>query len=797
MSPEKIEKSDVEFFFNKYKHNIDQIFYLERKLINESYNYEKWEKLLTQNSNLTREYNKENENLIEEYLRPVIISPEKVNPEVLETYLRHILFFLFENNIDYQLSQDLPQSVLKNAENFNSLIQFEANLCLGISHTIYVDSTEKETYKYFQKALEIYPTYESAPDENTKVHISFAYCYALLMFVLYRSKNYKEFLNCYDHFERGIRKASKDVYRKMWGPTADYNFHIDLILRHFKTYGIMMGGLSNFALNPEAVDFVEQDSSANVLKNWLFSEYKIEEEEDYINPMIFTYYNRMIYENGSLSLKEYENLLLDEFNQIKKNPFIYSEMCFPQDDDPVDPQFARVLDKMKIFSRAFTSTYIFLPELIRITNDSTLKKMIIDMILRYFENSKYSSKGFICDNFLLEIIQKIADYFDSTEEFCSFIHTIFIHKQISTANHLSMLSNIVSLCTKKLIEKTPEIFILPDEFKTVEEVKENSEKILSFMKNAAILHDIGKLSCSNLINLHFRKITSAEFSIIKNHPQKGTEIIKNIDYLQKYSDIILGHHKYWNGSAGYPDNFEILFSKYKNYISLISICDSIDTATDSIGRNYCEPLTFDEICIDLEKDNNFKYNQKIIKEILSDKELLEELQYITEKGRNFISYKTYQKFILPNKNFSEEDEKSIIEYSKKYRVEIEKFYEKCFPNKKDLILTHITEFLESSNSLTFILTDKKKNIFGLLNGSIITSLEDEKKYFQINEFLVLPEERRKGLGSNILNNVILKLKEDGILKLKINVSSEFSASSFFWIEGFVPSKQTAMEKSLI
>ena len=43
MVPEKLEKSDVEFFFNKYKHNIDQIFYLERKLINESYKYEKWE----------------------------------------------------------------------------------------------------------------------------------------------------------------------------------------------------------------------------------------------------------------------------------------------------------------------------------------------------------------------------------------------------------------------------------------------------------------------------------------------------------------------------------------------------------------------------------------------------------------------------------------------------------------------------------------------------------------------------------------------------------------------------------
>ena len=143
MAPEKLEKSDVEFFFNKDKQNIDQIFYLERKLINESYNYEKWEKLLTQNSELTREYFIENEKLLDDFLRPVIISPEKLNPETLETYLRHILFFLFENNIDFHLAEDLPKSVLKHADRYSDLIQFEANMCLGISHTVAINSTEQ------------------------------------------------------------------------------------------------------------------------------------------------------------------------------------------------------------------------------------------------------------------------------------------------------------------------------------------------------------------------------------------------------------------------------------------------------------------------------------------------------------------------------------------------------------------------------------------------------------------------------------------------------------------------------
>ena len=87
----------------------------------------------------------------------------------------------------------------------------------------------------------------------------------------------------------------------MWGEGADSAFHIDLILRHFRVYGIMMAGLSGFSLDENAPDFQEQLVSVNVLKNWLYSEFKLEEEESYINPMIFTYYYRDLYSNGQIS----------------------------------------------------------------------------------------------------------------------------------------------------------------------------------------------------------------------------------------------------------------------------------------------------------------------------------------------------------------------------------------------------------------------------------------------------------------------------------------------------------------
>jgi HD-GYP domain-containing protein (c-di-GMP phosphodiesterase class II) len=42
-----------------------------------------------------------------------------------------------------------------------------------------------------------------------------------------------------------------------------------------------------------------------------------------------------------------------------------------------------------------------------------------------------------------------------------------------------------------------------------------------------------------------------EFSLIKNHSQKGYEILKTIDFPWPVAEIVLQHHEKMNGS-GYP-----------------------------------------------------------------------------------------------------------------------------------------------------------------------------------------------------------------------------------------------------
>lgn len=71
------------------------------------------------------------------------------------------------------------------------------------------------------------------------------------------------------------------------------------------------------------------------------------------------------------------------------------------------------------------------------------------------------------------------------------------------------------------------------------------------LKIAAMLHDIGKLGIEESILNKPGKLTTTEYEKIKQHPEIGVKIIKEIDFLKDASTIIMHHHERIDG-MGYP-----------------------------------------------------------------------------------------------------------------------------------------------------------------------------------------------------------------------------------------------------
>jgi PAS domain S-box-containing protein/putative nucleotidyltransferase with HDIG domain len=75
------------------------------------------------------------------------------------------------------------------------------------------------------------------------------------------------------------------------------------------------------------------------------------------------------------------------------------------------------------------------------------------------------------------------------------------------------------------------------------------------IRMAGPIHDIGKLSVPVEILSKPKKLTEIEFSLIKEHSQKGYEMLKDVDSPWPLAQIVYQHHERMDGS-GYPRNLK-------------------------------------------------------------------------------------------------------------------------------------------------------------------------------------------------------------------------------------------------
>ena len=80
-----------------------------------------------------------------------------------------------------------------------------------------------------------------------------------------------------------------------------------------------------------------------------------------------------------------------------------------------------------------------------------------------------------------------------------------------------------------------------------------AEREVSLIRQAAPLHDIGKLGISDTILLKRGKLTSDEYEEVKRHADLGAAILSasSSEVLQLAEEIALSHHEWWDGN-GYP-----------------------------------------------------------------------------------------------------------------------------------------------------------------------------------------------------------------------------------------------------
>jgi PAS domain S-box-containing protein len=126
------------------------------------------------------------------------------------------------------------------------------------------------------------------------------------------------------------------------------------------------------------------------------------------------------------------------------------------------------------------------------------------------------------------------------------------------------------------------------------------------IRMAGSIHDIGKLSIPAEILSKPTKLTDLEFSLIKEHPRSGYEILKNVESPWPLAQIAYQHHERMNGS-GYPRNLkgdEILMEA-----RIMAVADVVEAMASN--RPYRPGLGIDAALAEIEKNKGTHYDNTV------------------------------------------------------------------------------------------------------------------------------------------------------------------------------------------
>ncbi len=112
----------------------------------------------------------------------------------------------------------------------------------------------------------------------------------------------------------------------------------------------------------------------------------------------------------------------------------------------------------------------------------------------------------------------------------------------------------------------------------------------AFLRRAALLHDIGKLSVPNSILEKPGKLTAAEWDVVKKHPYYTLEILRRIPGLENMSEIAAAHHEKLDGSGYFRNWAAEQLSTPARILAVADIYDALAAA-----RPYRDAMPVEQV----------------------------------------------------------------------------------------------------------------------------------------------------------------------------------------------------------
>jgi putative nucleotidyltransferase with HDIG domain len=133
------------------------------------------------------------------------------------------------------------------------------------------------------------------------------------------------------------------------------------------------------------------------------------------------------------------------------------------------------------------------------------------------------------------------------------------------------------------------------------------------VREASVLHDIGKIAVDEAILDKPARLTDEEFAHVKRHSALGAQILAPVEALREVVAWIRHHHERPDGT-GYPDGLSDVEIPIESKI--IAVVDAFDAMTGgdapSDRRPYREPMTNEQALEELDRCSGTQFDPRVV-----------------------------------------------------------------------------------------------------------------------------------------------------------------------------------------
>jgi diguanylate cyclase (GGDEF)-like protein/putative nucleotidyltransferase with HDIG domain len=134
---------------------------------------------------------------------------------------------------------------------------------------------------------------------------------------------------------------------------------------------------------------------------------------------------------------------------------------------------------------------------------------------------------------------------------------------------------------------------------------------IRLIRQAALLHDVGKIVISERILYKPARLTSAEYEVVKKHAHIGGELLDRGQALRRLAPAVRHHHERWDGS-GFPDGLQGPAIPLEARI--LNVCDSVEAMASD--RPYKRAMTLAEIVAELKRCAGTQFDPGVVAALL-------------------------------------------------------------------------------------------------------------------------------------------------------------------------------------